>query len=147
MPSLSLNVGLNNGRKLPFTGGAAPAFPDVAGTSSILVDGIGGYNKTTDVPSGYTFSGSGNIYYLFTEGIDEFTYYYWVMFSGSTQTAAGSGAAVPLLANKWYMLDGLFNGEDSYSLSLDSTNTTVTQTSTTIPLLNWSPARTITNNP
>jgi hypothetical protein len=127
--------------------GAAAAFPDVAATTSILVDTFGPYNKTTNVPAGFTFSGSGNIYYLFTEGIDEFTYYYWVMFSGSAQTAVGSGASINLLANKWYMLDGLFNGEDSYFLSLDSTNTTVTQTSTTIPLLNWSPARTITNNP
>lgn len=143
MPRLSLGLGVQNIRKVG--GGAAASFPDVAGTTSILVDGIGGYNKTTDVPAGYTFSGSGNIYYLLTEGIDEFTYYYWVMFSGSMQTAAGSGASIPLLANKWYMLDGLFNGEDNYNLSLDSTNTTATQTSTTIPLLNWSPARTITD--
>jgi len=37
MPSLSLNVGLNNGRKLPFGGGAAPSGIPVASTSQILV--------------------------------------------------------------------------------------------------------------
>jgi len=36
MPSLSLNVGLNNGRKLPF-GGAAPSGIPVASTSQIIV--------------------------------------------------------------------------------------------------------------
>jgi len=39
MPSLSLNIGLNNGRKLPFGGGAAPSGIPVASTNSInLVD-------------------------------------------------------------------------------------------------------------
>ena len=37
MPSLSLNVGLNNGRKLPFTGGAAPSEIVVATTTNIIV--------------------------------------------------------------------------------------------------------------
>jgi hypothetical protein len=37
MPSLSLNVGLNNGRKLPFGGGAAPSGIPVASTSQIIV--------------------------------------------------------------------------------------------------------------
>ena len=52
MPSLSLNVGLNNGRKLPFGGGAAPSGIPVATTSSVIVlgspDGFNGiYNKQT----------------------------------------------------------------------------------------------------
>ena len=144
MPSLSLNVGLNNGRKLPFTGGAAPAFPDVAGTSSILVDSFGPYTKTTAVPYGFDFTGSGNIYYLYVTS-DEFTYYYWVMFSGSTQLATSiSSPAINLLANKWYKINGFFNGDESYFLGLDSTNTTTSQTAATIPLSNWSPAITIT---
>ena len=126
-------------------GGAAAAFPDVAATTSILVDTFGPYNKTTNVPAGYTFSGSGNIYYLYVLP-DEFTYYTWVMFSGSTQTAVGSGAATNLQANKWYQLSGFYNGEDLYFIGLASTNTTATQTSATIPLSNWSPAITIVNN-
>jgi hypothetical protein len=37
MPSLSLNIGLNNGRKLPFGGGAAPSGIPVASTNTIIV--------------------------------------------------------------------------------------------------------------
>ena len=44
MPSLSLNVGLNNGRKLPF-GGAAPSGIPVASTNSITIDGYGTFVK------------------------------------------------------------------------------------------------------
>jgi len=44
MPSLSLNVGLNNGRKLPFGGGAAPSGIVVATTNAIVLSGLtGGY--------------------------------------------------------------------------------------------------------
>jgi hypothetical protein len=45
MPSLSLNVGLNNGRKLPFGGGAAPSGLPVASTNSINVQ-YTAYNRT-----------------------------------------------------------------------------------------------------
>jgi hypothetical protein len=40
MPSLSLNVGLNNGRKLPFGGGAAPSGIPVASTANVVVASI-----------------------------------------------------------------------------------------------------------
>ena len=47
MPSLSLNVGLNNGRKLPFGGGAAPSGIPVASTSAVIVSGSpDGFNGT-----------------------------------------------------------------------------------------------------
>ena len=47
MPSLSLNVGLNNGRKLPFTGGAAPSGIPVASTTMVSVSGSpDGFNGT-----------------------------------------------------------------------------------------------------
>jgi hypothetical protein len=39
MPSLRLNIGLNNGRKLPFGGGAAPTEISVATTNTIIVTG------------------------------------------------------------------------------------------------------------
>ena len=38
MPSLSLNIGLNGGRKLPFGGGAPSGIP-VASTASIVISG------------------------------------------------------------------------------------------------------------
>jgi len=37
MPSLSLNVGLNNGRKLPFGGGGAPSGIVVATTTNVII--------------------------------------------------------------------------------------------------------------
>jgi hypothetical protein len=46
MPSLSLNVGLNNGRKLPFGGGAAPSGIPVASTASVVIGNAGGNNGT-----------------------------------------------------------------------------------------------------
>ena len=52
MPSLSLNVGLNNGRKLPF-GGTAPSGIDVATTNAVNISGRnnivpdGTYTKVT----------------------------------------------------------------------------------------------------
>ena len=63
MPSLSLNVGLNNGRKLPFGGGAAPSGIPTATTTivnisvpSIGLDGL--FTKLTlgswSGPSGYS---------------------------------------------------------------------------------------------
>jgi hypothetical protein len=60
MPSLSLNVGLNNGRKLPFGGGAAPSGLPYSSTNSLnLVDAsypllsgnypkVAGYSNFTD---------------------------------------------------------------------------------------------------
>ena len=56
MPSLSLNVGLNNGRKLPFGGGAAPSgIPISTATITVLTVGggtsaalVGAYNKQSD---------------------------------------------------------------------------------------------------
>ena len=55
MPSLSLNIGLNNGRKLPF-GGASPSGIDVATTNAIVLSGLtlgwadlnGTYTKSGD---------------------------------------------------------------------------------------------------
>jgi hypothetical protein len=52
MPSLSLNVGLNNGRKLPFGGGAAPSGINPATPTNLLItfaDQVNGsYNR--DIP-------------------------------------------------------------------------------------------------
>ena len=49
MPSLSLNVGLNNGRKLPFTGGAVPTPTAVliSGAGSELTDGLYSWDGVT----------------------------------------------------------------------------------------------------
>jgi hypothetical protein len=152
-----LGVGLNLSVSGVVGGGVAAAFPDVSATSAIYVNGNGPYNKTVAVggiyypwgeyPYGYTFEGSGNVYYFFVE-YDEnnnFYYYNWLVFSGSNQYVNSGASYVFLQANKWYILSGLYNGDDSYNIyPIVSTNTTATQTATTIPLSNWSPARTIT---
>ena len=55
MPSLSLNIGLNNGRKLPFGGGAAPSGIVVATTNAVSISGNnsivpdGTYTKVTSM--------------------------------------------------------------------------------------------------
>jgi hypothetical protein len=49
MPSLSLNVGLNNGRKLPFGGGGAPSGIPVASTASVVIGNAGAGNNGTYV--------------------------------------------------------------------------------------------------
>jgi len=70
MPSLSLNVGLNNGRKLPFGGGAAPSgIPISTATITVLTVGatsaarVGAYNKQSD-----TEWWGGSDYYLRYDG-------------------------------------------------------------------------------
>jgi len=58
MPSLSLNIGLNNGRKLPFAGGAAPSgIP--ASTQTIIVTNAGSFSSTytNTIPNIYWFGG------------------------------------------------------------------------------------------
>lgn len=141
MPKLGLGLSLPQAKKV--------GFPNVAGTNRLYVAGTGSFpfNKTTTIPAGFTFSGSENIYYLAEDlQSQEIKLYRWVMFSGSPQSATGGDDSVPLLANTWYMLSGVFDViNDIYTLSLTSTNTTPTQTSATIPLSNWSPVKTITS--
>jgi hypothetical protein len=69
MPSLSLNIGLNNGRKLPFGGGAAPSGIPVASTSTVNINipsyGLdGAFNKG----SPDSWSGPDGDYYLIFTG-------------------------------------------------------------------------------
>jgi hypothetical protein len=117
----------------------APAFPDVAVTTSVLINSNGPYVKTTSALYGYTFSGSGNVYYRWESYDENFADFFWIMFSGSAQTVTTvSGASISLLANKWYFLEGRDYYSGTYSINLTASNTTATQTSATIPLVNWS---------
>jgi len=60
MPSLSLNVGLNNGRKLPF-GGAAPSGIPVS-TQTIIVTNAGSFNATyTNVVPNIAWDNGGDL--------------------------------------------------------------------------------------
>jgi len=72
MPSLSLNIGLNNGRKLPFGGGAAPSgipystsIITLAGfnDTNVGVDRTSPINLTKSIPSPNEWGNVGNLGY------------------------------------------------------------------------------------
>jgi len=75
MPSLSLNVGLNNGRKLPF-GGAAPSGIPVATTNTIIVTDT---NTEWDGPylkeSSTAYRNENDYYELFTWNGTQWRFY------------------------------------------------------------------------
>jgi len=126
MPSLSLNIGLNNGRKLPFSAGGGAGFPNVASTNQISVtsitgtmlnvpnNGIGTYTKNG--PLDPNLDGIYSPYYAF-------------------DTADNAGIGVS--GGNWYLFyyDGDTDIEHSFNLSADPT---------TIPTTGWSPSVTIT---
>jgi len=67
MPSLSLNVGLNNGRKLPFGGGAAPSGINPATPTNLIItfaDQING-SYQRNIPGVHIY------WYLFIDGGEE----------------------------------------------------------------------------
>ena len=76
MPSLSLNVGLNNGRKLPFGGGGSPPSGIVAATAGDLIISFGYFNPATYVK----FS---NTEWQFEFGEGEFQRLSWNIFSAN----------------------------------------------------------------
>ena len=85
MPSLSLNVGLNNGRKLPFGGGAAPSGIPVA-TSNIIVNG-----GNAGSPS-LTLSRSDGDISLCNSGGDSYTFNAkWEGYTANWYTPTGDG--------------------------------------------------------
>ena len=131
-------VGLNG---YPAPTITVPVFPNTTVTTAVLISGNGPYEKTTAVPTGFTFSGFGNIYYLYTNYDENFAEYNWLMYSGSTQTATatGGGGSINLLPFKWYILGGMNPySNNTFSISLLATNTGASQTAVTIPFVNWS---------
>jgi hypothetical protein len=75
MPSLSLNIGLNNGRKLPFGGGGGPPPSGiVAATAGNLIISFGYFNPETYIK----FS---NTEWQFQFGEGEFQRLSWNIFS------------------------------------------------------------------
>jgi len=78
MPSLSLNVGLNNGRKLPFGGGAAPG-GIVAATAGDLIISFGYF-------SGETYTKNNNTLWTFNFGEGEYQRLQWNNFTPNTWT-------------------------------------------------------------
>jgi len=125
MPSLSLNIGLNGGRKLPFGGGGGGAgFPDVASTNQISVtsvtgtmfgvpnNGIGTYTKNGPINDNLpTYSP----YYAFNASID---------------------AGIGFRGGQWYLF---YYSDDPIEHAVNASSDP-----TTIPTTGWSPSITIT---
>jgi len=88
MPSLSLNVGLNNGRKLPFGGGAAPSGLPTATTNIITLQSGG---PGFPVPDGAQFP-KASIGYFGPYG--ESDDYYALIWSGSRWELSDDGTFV-----------------------------------------------------
>jgi len=77
MPSLSLNVGLNNGRKLPFGGGGTPPSGIVAATAGDLIIDFG-------FASGEIYTKNNNTLWLYNFGEEsEFQRLSWNIFSAN----------------------------------------------------------------
>ena len=141
MPSLSLNIGLNNGRKLPFGGGAAPSGIPVASTSQIIVTNAGSFNGTyikrvagdnLTIPYGLLL-GTGNSYSVSEGGTDVF------VLIGPQMTVGGYGAG------SWIFAYG-YNDDDSGNIVFGAIEpiTNASTNITTIPTTGWSSAITIT---
>jgi len=76
MPSLSLNIGLNNGRKLPFGGGAAPSGIVAATAGDLIIDF--GYT------SGEIYTKNNNTLWVYNFGEEsEFQRLSWNIFSAN----------------------------------------------------------------
>jgi len=108
MPSLSLNVGLNNGRKLPFGGGAAPSGLPAASTGNLII----------------TFADQTNYLYGKTNNA------YWSGFIDS----GGEEVVLQWTGTIW-TLQRVVNGDYSGPFGSEATNNT--STSATIPTTGW----------
>jgi hypothetical protein len=140
MPSLSLNVGLNNGRKLPF-GGAAPSGIPVASTSQIIVTNAGLFNGTyTRRSAGANLTinyglleGTGNSYSISEGGTEVY------VLIGPQMTVGGYGTG------SW-IFDYGYNDDDVGNIVFGvlSPITNASTNITTIPTTGWSSGITIT---
>ena len=125
MPSLSLNIGLNNGRKLPFGGGSSPGFGLPA---QIIVSGAGSadglYTKTT-LSGVYTFApNSGTYNYLLGAGFQ------YITSPGNTNRNGDYDG------NDWV----LASGNDTAAIISENASTD----GNNVPISGWSPSITIT---
>ena len=154
MPSLSLNIGLNNGRKLPFGGGAAPSGIPVASTNSLLIDSsayakrpenddiamdgggeCGGYFLAVSpaiagrrVYTNSGFGGGENIYVLMQPG---------------SHIGGASFLGAEYTANTWVLVNASIDTGSCFT-SITAYSTNPSTNSTTIPTSGWTPSITIT---
>ena len=154
MPSLSLNVGLNNGRKLPFGGGAAPSGLVVATTNAVNITGNnfyvpdGTYTKVTSTEtrvagslvSDKMFVDTGLVY-LKEAGYNDAEYpfapYGHILVPPNTTFTATFFSPLESSSNwragKVYGL----SGEDGSSFSFPAENFNISTDPTIIPTSGW----------
>jgi len=153
MPSLSLNIGLNNGRKLPFGGGAAPSGIPVASTASVVISGNATFNGTAvkkvnpEICFGIILSGiklfvySGATYsYELAENYGK------ILIPPQTEISVTLGYPTLQLETPfatWRLVEAAYDsGEDVFNI-LNIVNNASTNPNY-IPTTGWSPAITIT---
>jgi hypothetical protein len=158
MPSLSLNVGLNNGRKLPFAGGAAPSGIPVASTASVIVAGFaGGYSECngtyTKQSTGYSFSSD----YAYEITITGISYIFvassaakFILLPPESSIFVNAGLPTTISASGTWRLGNISTSNEgenvSYGLDYDTNNPASNASSNNnyIPTTGWSPSITIT---
>jgi hypothetical protein len=130
MPSLSLNIGLNNGRKLPF-GGAAPSGINVATTNAIVISGLtGGYYS--DLNGTYTKSGdptnvgNGGVNFQATGAV-----YFNSAYTGGNKDGAAIWYGPILGGNSGWQIT-YYNDNDYFLGGIESADTT------TVPISGYS---------
>jgi hypothetical protein len=151
MPSLSLNIGLNNGRKLPFGGGAAPSGIPVASTASVVISENATFNGTAvkkvsgervlgrPETGGSLFVDSGTAY---AYAID-FDYGNILIPPQTTLTDTYETGKLGTPSSTWRLVVASYDGaNDSYDI-LEITNNSSTDANY-IPTSGWSPSITIT---
>ena len=154
MPSLSLNVGLNNGRKLPFTGGAAPSGIPVASTASVVIGNAGAGNNGTYVkkvpqqllldtgPLGLYSNIAGTCYVLGAGNADG-----RILFSPDAQAwddfvVGGQQFGTPF--GNWRLGYVYYEGGDTSAWLFTEIATNASTDTAYIPDASWSPSITIT---
>jgi hypothetical protein len=144
MPSLSLNVGLNNGRKLPFGGGAAPSGIPVASTASVVIGNAGFFNGTytKKIPEQSFPTNGGHASYIKT-GIC-YSLGNFLLLSPNAQIWDDEvGAILDSPFGVWKLIDPSFDTDlDSWVYSVIASNSSVN--TDYIPDAGWSPSITIT---
>jgi hypothetical protein len=154
MPSLSLNIGLNNGRKLPFGGGAAPSGIPVASTASVVISGNATFNGTAvkkvnpqqcfgdPVLGGKLYVYSGAVYaYGLGENVGKVLIPPQALITDDLILGTPDKLNTP--SNTWRLVDAEYDsGEDVYNI-LSTANNSSTDANY-IPTTGWSPAITIT---
>lgn len=154
MPSLSLNVGLNNGRKLPFGGGAAPSGIPVASTASVVIAGNATFNGTAvkkvapeqcfgdPVFGGKLFVDTGVVYaYGLSENYGKILIPPQALISDEPNGGTPNQLDTP--ANTWRLVYVSYNTEYSSYEILDIVENSSTDANY-IPTSGWSPSITIT---